>query len=120
MDYGMTGYEKQTIVTPEQTISSLTILHGQGISVIEPEIRETVRLLVRAGEDIQIKENLITDPEAPITEDTVVGTLDIYINGACFQSLPVYAGSDVRRLTYSYVFKELLYQYFLSKDLQSS
>ena len=87
---------------------------------MEPEIRETVQLLVRAGEDIQIKENLITDAEAPIEADTVVGTLDIYINGACFRSLPVYAGRDVQRLTYSYVFKKLIYQYFLNEDLQSS
>ena len=120
MDYGMAEYEKQTIVTPQREISSLTVLHGQGITEVEPEIRETVQLLVRAGEDIQVKENLITAPEAPLESDTVVGTLDIYINGACFQSLPVYAGSNVQRLTYTYVFKELIYQYFLNEDLQSS
>ncbi len=120
MDYGMTEYEMQTLVTPEQKINSLTVLHGQEITEVEPEIRETVQLLVRAGEDIQIKENLITDAEAPIEADTVVGTLDIYINGACFQSLPVYAGRDVQRLTYSYVFKKLICQYFLNEELQGS
>lgn len=120
MDYGMAEYEKQIIVTPEQAISRITVLHGQGAAELNPEIRETVQLLVRAGEDIQVKENLITAPEAPIAADTVVGTLDIYINGVCFRSLPVYAGSDVQRLTYSYVLKELIYQYFLNEDLQSS
>lgn len=113
MDYGMETYYYREIITPEQELSLVEVLHGEETHQIEPEVRDTVGLLMREDEQVQVRENMLSSIEAPVNADTLLGTIDVYIDGERFKCVPVYAGTTVKKLTYSYVFRKIIYRYFL-------
>lgn len=113
MDYGMETYSYREIITSEQNLTPIEVLHGEETRQIEPEVRDTIGLLMREDEEVQVRENLLSSIEAPVNANTLLGTLDVYIDGEIFRCIPVYAGTTVKRLTYPYAFRKIIYRYFL-------
>lgn len=113
MDYGMDAYAYRDIITQGQKTTSVEVLHGEEKTKLEPQIRDTISLLLRQDEQVEIKENLVSSIEAPVDADTLVGTVDVYIEGELFRCIPVYAGTSVKKITYSYVFRKIMQKYFL-------
>ena len=51
---------------------------------------------------------------APVKADEVVGRVDIYIDNMMYKTVPLHADQSKRPLTYIYILKKVLTEYFLT------
>lgn len=116
MDYGMEDYQKQVIMTPEYTLPSIAVQHAIDEEPVPLEIRDSIALLLRSDESVEYVEQLPSQLEAPVRQGDIAGSVDIYINQELYDSVVVYVGESREPITYSYVFLQVIREYFLVKE----
>lgn len=116
MDYGMEDYQKQVIMTPEYTLPSIAVQHAIDEEPVPLEIRDSIALLLRPDESVEYVEQLPSRLEAPVRQGDIAGSVDIYINQELYDSVVVYVGESREPITYSYVFLQVIREYFLVKE----
>ena len=116
MDYGMEDYQKQVIMTPEYTLPSIAVQHAIDEEPVPLEIRDSIALLLRSDESVEYVEQLPSQLEAPVRQGDIAGSVDIYINQELYDSVVVYVGESREPITYSYVFLQVIREYFLLKE----
>ena len=116
MDYGMEDYQKQVIMTPEYTLPSIEVQHAIDEEPVPLEIRDSIALLLRPDESVEYVEQLPSRLEAPVRQGDIAGSVDIYINQELYDSVVVYVGESREPITYSYVFLQVIREYFLVKE----
>ena len=116
MDYGMEDYQKQVIMTPEYTLPSIAVQHAIDEEPVPLEIRDSIALLLRSDESVEYVEQLPSRLETPVRQGDIAGSVDIYINQELYDSVVVYVGESREPITYSYVFLQVIREYFLVKE----
>lgn len=117
MDYGMEEYQKQTVIEPAYELPAVEVQHAIDDTPVPLQIRDSITLLLRPDESVAYVEQLPDQLEVPVRQGDIVGSVDIYINQELYDSVLVYVGEGREPITYSYVFLQVIRQYFLVGEM---
>lgn len=94
--------------------SKISIAKGQKTEVLVYTKKDIMdeEVLLREGEIVQARINMKGYIVAPIEENTVIGTVEYYINDKLFHESPIYVKEDVKEINFPFVLKELFQIYF--------
>ncbi|MCM1495445.1 MAG: D-alanyl-D-alanine carboxypeptidase [Bacteroides sp.] len=113
MDYGMSQYEMQTILNSDYQLPVIPVREGKEQQETTLYFEKEISLFMREGETVQIVEQLPAELEAPVRKGEIAGIMDVCVNGALYESVVVYVGTDIDRIDYRYIFEKVIRQYFL-------
>ncbi len=112
LDY---GYMHYTVKTPElpKTIPDYPVENGKAVSV-KVTAGKASPVLLKKGEEEKWTVSL-SDPvtlTAPVKKGQEVGKITVSLNGKVLQTVPVTAAEEVERLTWWYLFRGILRNFF--------
>ena len=116
MDYGFENYTYQQVLTNTyQQLPKVSVLNGLNENEVGVYYTEEIGLnMAQAYESVDYIINLPAEVEAPVKKNAVIGSIDVYIGDHFYRKVNLYADRYVKRIQYSEILKEILYQYFLS------
>ena len=68
-------------------------------------------VLMKEGEDIRIRADLIEEFEAPVQKGKEVGKISYYLNGELFREYKVVAAENVEKITIGWCIQKVLHMY---------
>ena len=116
MDYGMEQYQEQIILDPSYSLPEIPVRNGIGTDAVPLYLTDSISLLLRTDEPVHYLERLPAELEAPVQKDMIAGTVEIYVGDELYQTVVVYTGAEVERISYRYVLRCLFRRYFMIQD----
>lgn len=107
MNLGLDQYTEQVIFSPIEEYRAVSV-QGGIIAETMTEINAEVSLLLNEKDQVEVKFQLPKELPAPVAAGEAIGTADIYINQVLYQSLPITAKNEVKRMDYSYCIQSVL------------
>ena len=108
LDYGFANYQ---IIVPEineTQISTVKVINGIEKSVM-PIYDETDKILVKkGGEDITYEYKTEPSVSAPVKSGDKLGEIIIKSGNETIRTVKLYSGKNIDKISFSYVFKEML------------
>ncbi len=106
------GFANYVTVTPEidkSLITDVTVLNGCS-EKISPAVPKTSPLLVKRGEEKNIKQNiqLCVDVEAPVEEGQVLGSVTLTLDGETLAQYNITAPEQIDKLSFFEVLRRLI------------
>lgn len=113
MNYGIESYHDMLICEKDLEPMQTTVTKGvngdhERISLYS---KFTYQLFVRDGERVSYGYHLPDMLQAPVYQDSVVGNVEIYIDGKLYAIEPVYAGKSIEEETLPFDLKRVLEKY---------
>lgn len=112
MNYGMEQYQEKMIISPDYELPTIPVLNGIEADTVPLYLTDSISLLMREDEQVRYIERLPEELEAPVQQGMLVGTVEVYIGEELYQTVVVYTGADVERISYRYIFQRLFCYYF--------
>lgn len=114
LDYGFASYTLKPIY-PETPLAPIPVALGEQ-EQIQPQMSQQPKLLIRKGQESQVTTRLTLPEtlEAPVEQGQTVGQLEIFLDGAPVQTVPIVSAQSVERLTVPGVFTRLLRQLLMA------
>lgn len=116
MDYGMEQYQEQIILDPSYSLPEIPVRNGIETDAVPLYLTDSISLLLRTDEPVHYLERLPAELEAPVQKDMIAGTVEIYVGDELYQTVVVYTGAEVERISYRYVLRCLFQRYFMIPD----
>jgi D-alanyl-D-alanine carboxypeptidase (penicillin-binding protein 5/6) len=115
LDYGFANYSLVDVY-PDSPLAPVDVLLGVS-NQVQPQLARSCRLLVRKGEEglIQTQLSLPQDVEAPVEQGQTLGELQVSVDGALRDSIPIVAAQGVERLTISGIFQRMFRQLVMAQ-----
>ena len=109
LNYGFANYENTELTFDESLITPVQVIRGVEESIM-PEYDRINNVTIKKGDKANIASEitLCTDVEAPVEEGQVLGEIVFTLNGEKIASTNLFAGREIKRLTFSDVFKMLI------------
>ena len=108
LDYGFANYE---VIAPEidtNQITSVKVRNGVEKEII-PVYNQTDKLMIKKGNgDITYEYKTKEEVKAPVEENQTLGEICIYSNGALIKSVKLYSSKEIMKISFNYIFKEML------------
>ena len=113
LSYGFSTYALKTIV-PQEALPPIPVELGTQATV-QPVLGEGTALLLEKAKAGQLSQSveLAESVAAPVAQGDVVGTLTVTAGEETVAQIPIVAGEDVARVTFSQMFTRLLRLAFL-------
>lgn len=108
ISYGEENYTYKTIINKDYSIPDIEVRNGIEADEIKLCLREEFGLSLSDEDKITCRQKLPSYIDAPVTEGSIVGNLEIYVNEEYFASLNIYAGDTVNKVDYIYCLKTTL------------
>lgn len=107
MNYGLSNYTKKILMNQRVELPSPYVEGGQ-LSNVKIYTEGNLSLLLR--DDEVIKAEYVVTPvlEAPIKSGEQVGSLNFYIDGTLFTSVPVYTDEEVEEINFAFCFRKVM------------
>lgn len=107
LDYGFHTYVLEEIY-PSQALSPIPVILGTK-DYLQPVLDSPTSLLLskQDSQNVTTQINLCDNLEAPIFQEDVIGSFDIYISGVLQTSTPLYAKEDIPRLNLWEIYQNL-------------
>lgn len=102
MKYGENNYQKQAVIRKNTKIGKIEVMHGRKLCV-PIMVSKSKRLLLSPKDRVKTKIQIAKRVNAPVKEEQKLGTLSIWINGTCVETLDVLAAEAVKRETFGMV-----------------
>ncbi len=118
MDYGMQNFNKKKIIESGIEFQKIQIEKGIDCESVVPYVEDELELLLMDSDKISYDVEVPKLLQAPVKKHQKVGTITVYINDEIYKVLPLYTKEGCRKLTYSYILKDILSQYFFHKSLK--
>lgn len=114
LDYGFALYESAAVPIPADAPSTLPVEHGAE-EMVELQYTAPARCLMPKGQGTAIVAELdLPDTvTAPVTQGTVLGTLNIKNSDGILQTCPITAAQDVAVRNFSFCFRRLVNGFLL-------
>lgn len=109
--YGVENFEKKevaTITTPDP----IKVIDGQEDSLLLQTNEKTLEALLKADDVVTTKVILPEWIQAPVEEGEHVGEIQVFINNELYDTTPVLAKKEVKKVDYRYCLEKLI-QFFL-------
>lgn len=116
MNYGISNYKERKIGM-NGGFDPVAVRKGQQ-QFIKPYMNGELKLLLRDDEKVTAQPQLPDYIEAPIKADTVIGEIKYYINDQYYDSLPIYASTDVPKINYPFCLLRMLNLWNCNNALQ--
>lgn len=108
LDYGFANYEVIAPQIDESMITQVRVKNGKEKSIL-PIYNETDKILVKKGsEEITYSYNIEKSVAAPVAEKAVLGEITIKSGDNIIKRIELYAGKPIEKISFSFVFKEML------------
>lgn len=108
LDYGFANYEVIAPQIDESMITQVRVKNGKEKSIL-PIYNETDKILVKKGsEEITYSYNIEKSVAAPVAEKAVLGEITIKSGNNIIKKIELYAGKPIEKISFSFVFKEML------------
>lgn len=108
LDYGFANYEVIAPQIDESKITQVRVKNGKEKSIL-PIYNETDKILVKKGsEEITYSYSIEESVAAPVAEKAVLGEITIKSGENIIKKIELYAGKSIDKISFSYVFKEML------------
>lgn len=108
LDYGFANYEVIAPQIDESMITQVRVKNGKEKSIL-PIYNETDKILVKKGsEEITYSYNIEKSVAAPVAEKAVLGEITIKSGDNIIKKIELYAGKPIKKISFSFVFKEML------------
>ncbi len=113
LSYGFSTYALETIV-PQEALPPIPVELGTQATV-QPVLGEGTALLLEKAKAGQLSQSveLAESVAAPVAQGDVLGTLTVTAGEETVAQIPIVAGEDVARVTFSQMFTQLLRLAFL-------
>lgn len=113
LSYGFSTYALETIV-PQEALPPIPVELGTQATV-QPVLEEGTALLLEKAKAGQLSQSveLAESVAAPVAQGDVLGTLTVTAGEETVAQIPIVAGEDVARVTFSQMFTQLLRLAFL-------
>ena len=113
LSYGFSTYALKTIV-PDTPLAPIPVKLGTQATVQPVLVEGSTLLLEKSRTDLQQTLTLADSAEAPVSKGCQLGTLTVTSGEEVVTEIPVLAGEDVPRITYSQMLLRLLQAAFLA------
>lgn len=120
MNYGLQQYSICDVFEDKE-FARINVKNGQsealdGIAKVrvgfeESEEEESLPLLLRDGENVEIIYDIPSQLSAPVKKGEQVGKADYYIEGMFLKSYPIYAMEEVKEIDYSWCLDKIIERY---------
>ena len=108
LDYGFANYQIIVPEIDETQISTVKVINGIEKSVM-PIYDETDKILVKkGGEDITYEYKTEPSVSAPVKSGDKLGGIIIKSGNETIRTVKLYSGKNIDKISFSYVFKEML------------
>ncbi len=109
LNYGFENYKYYNVVDGERKVGDIKVLDSK-VETMEVYIEGNVSipLTEQEREKVQLVPSFNKEVQAPITENQVVGKLDIVIGNEVIDSLDIYVKSDAELNTFEYNFMKVV------------
>ena len=113
LNYGFSTYALETIV-PQEALAPIPVELGTQATV-QPVLGEGTALLLEKAKAGQLSQSveLVPSVAAPVAQGDTLGTLTVTAGEETVAQIPIVAGEDVARVTFSQMFTRLLRLAFL-------
>ncbi|MCC8067405.1 MAG: D-alanyl-D-alanine carboxypeptidase [Clostridiales bacterium] len=103
MNYGLSEFELRDITDIEIPVSEIPVVKGQRERVAAKlEEKESVQVLMRAEDEIEIRVEELQMIEAPVEEGTQIGRVHYLVDGTEYAVTSIVAAETVKKQTYLY------------------
>lgn len=118
--YGIDNYKQTDITDYNYMAQPIPVEHGAGdgrlLSAqikVQPIVRqEAQNMLLSEHDQVEVREELPKQLQAPVKEGTRLGSLNYYVNGDLIAQMPFFAAHDVEKRTLQWYFQLVLSRYF--------
>lgn len=111
MNYGMDNFSEKEILAAGTSFQQIPVMDSIEGTPVTPYVKESIALLLKEGETVDFDIQLPKELHAPVKEDETLGKITISINGAVYKVLPLYADEARTRITYTYIFLQVVRKY---------
>lgn len=116
MDYGVKQYNLKEILAAGTSFQQIPVMDSIEDAPVTPYTKDSVSLLLREGENVSFDVKLPKKLQAPVKEGQTIGEITIKINDEIYKIIPLYSKQKRTKITYEYILKNILSQYFLLLD----
>ena len=108
LDYGFSAYALKEVY-PDTPLPPVHVRLGQ-IAQVQPQLQRACRILVDKGDvnSISTKLDLTPDVQAPVEQNQILGSLQIYVGDELRDTIPILAAQSVPRLTTGAIFTRFM------------
>lgn len=100
LDYGFENYAYETIGQKRWELPEIPVIEGMEKAVAVATDAGTFTYLLGKGEVAQCKVEAAEQLHAPVTKDTVVGTITYELNGKIIEQYKIYTTNDIEKSTF--------------------
>ena len=113
MNYGMSQYSLKEVLAKDTAFQQIPVTDSIEGGTVTPYAKDSVALLLREDETVSFDIKLPSRLQAPVKRESTVGEMTIKINDEVYKIVPLYSREGHTKITYSYILKNVLMQYFL-------
>lgn len=115
MNYGLDHYEKKEINVSEKTFEPIYVVNGK-----EPYVNATVTgefsLLIHAKESLVVQYSVPDCVEAPVAQNSKIGTANYYIDGQLVCSYPILTTTSVEQKDYQFCLEDVFSRFMMDYE----
>ncbi len=113
MDYGIEQFHSKEILKAGTSFQQIPVLDSIEDEAITPFVNDSIMLLLKEEEPVSFDVKLPTQLTAPVKKNETIGEIIVYVNDEKYQVLPLYSNDNRSKITYEYILKKIIFQYFL-------
>lgn len=113
MNYGINEYNLKEILAKDTAFQQIPVTDSIEGGVVTPCTKDSVSLLLRNDETVSFDIELPSILQAPVKKESTVGEMTIKVNDEIYKVVPLYSMEEHTKITYIYILKNILNQYFL-------
>lgn len=107
MDYGFTNFSKQNFFENTVSLPDIEVINGDRSTLSLEYTSTSLEILADGTEDEEIVALCPSSLSAPVKKGNQVGELKYYINGTCYDTIPIYASVSIPRISMNYTVQRL-------------
>lgn len=110
-NYGIDNYDYKTILDKSYTINPIEVLEGVDNDYLDVYVKDEVGLILSADDEVYYEVKIPDIMYAPVKKDSIVGCVNIMVNGEIYTTVNVYSSETIERKDFLYCLKST-FQYF--------
>lgn len=115
MKYGESNYEKYLVVKDQERVGQIQVKGGKA-KAVPLSMEGSKEMLLSEKDQVETRLKLARQVEAPVKRGQKVGTLSIYINGICYDTVDIRTSEKMEKEGVDAVIIRLIHTYLLQRQ----
>ena len=112
MKYGESNYEKYLVVKDQERVGQIQVEGGKA-KAVSLSMEGSKEMLLSEKDQVETRLKLARQVEAPVKRGQKVGTLSIYVNGICYDTVDIRTSEKMEKEGVDAVIIRLIHTYLL-------